>query len=140
MGYAKPALERHVAPIAPRRMLLQQQPAIVQQGMLQFGLRRHLCARLKKLKTTKPTKRRAKLKKPAKQPDATQKEILKMARLVYCYFTSLDGHVAEEKGKFDWAEPDEAVLEFVNELERPIRTYLYGRRMYETMTCCARSQ
>jgi dihydrofolate reductase len=63
-----------------------------------------------------------------------------MARLVYCYFTSLDGHVAEEKGKFDWAEPDEAVLEFVNELERPIRTYLYGRRMYETMTCCARSQ
>jgi hypothetical protein len=63
MGYAKPALEQHVAPIAPRRMLLQQQPAIVQQGMLQFGLRRHLCARLKKLKTTKPTKRRAKLKK-----------------------------------------------------------------------------
>ena len=58
-----------------------------------------------------------------------------MARLVYGYFTSLDGHVADEKGKFDWAEPDEAVLEFVNELERPIRTHLYGRRMYETMTC-----
>jgi dihydrofolate reductase len=71
---------------------------------------------------------------PSKQPDATQGD-LKMARLVYCYFTSLDGHVADEKGKFDWAEPDEAVLEFVNELERPIRTHLYGRRMYETMTC-----
>ena len=56
-----------------------------------------------------------------------------MARLVYCYLASLDGYVADEKGQFDWAEPDEVVLEFVNELERPIRTYLYGRRMYETM-------
>jgi hypothetical protein len=46
MGYAKPALEQRFAPIAPRRML-QQQPAIVQQGMLQFDLRRHLCSRLK---------------------------------------------------------------------------------------------
>jgi dihydrofolate reductase len=41
--------------------------------------------------------------------------------------------VADEDGNFDWAEPDEEVHSFVNELERPVGTYLYGRRMYETM-------
>ena len=57
-----------------------------------------------------------------------------MAKLIYSAITSLDGYVADEAGKFDWAEPDEDVHTFVNDLERPIGTYLYGRRMYEVMT------
>src|SRR5437868_2072333 len=56
-----------------------------------------------------------------------------MARLIYSAITSLDGYVADEKGNFDWAAPDEEVHAFVNDLERPGGTYLYGRRMYETM-------
>jgi dihydrofolate reductase len=56
-----------------------------------------------------------------------------MARLIYSVITSLDGYVADEDGNFDWAAPDEEVHAFVNELERPIGTYLYGRRMYEVM-------
>jgi dihydrofolate reductase len=56
-----------------------------------------------------------------------------MAKLIYSVIASVDGYVADEDGKFDWAEPDEEVHSFVNELERPIGTYLYGRRMYETM-------
>jgi dihydrofolate reductase len=46
---------------------------------------------------------------------------------------SLDGYIEDKSGRFDWAAPDEEVHAFVNELERPIGTYLYGRRMYETM-------
>ena len=56
-----------------------------------------------------------------------------MARLIYSAITSLDGYVADEDGNFDWAEPDEELHRFVNDLERPIGTYLYGRRMYEVM-------
>jgi dihydrofolate reductase len=56
-----------------------------------------------------------------------------MAKLIYTTITSLDGYVADEDGKFDWAAPDEEVHAFVNDLERPIGTYLYGRRMYEVM-------
>jgi len=56
-----------------------------------------------------------------------------MARLIYSVIMSLDGYVADADGSFDWAAPDETVHGFVNELERPIGTYLYGRRMYETM-------
>ncbi len=56
-----------------------------------------------------------------------------MARLIYSTIASLDGYVEDDRGAFEWAEPDEEVLAFVNELERPIGTYLYGRRMYETM-------
>jgi dihydrofolate reductase len=56
-----------------------------------------------------------------------------MARLIYSAIASLDGYVADETGNFDWAAPDEEVHAFVNELERPIGTYLYGRRMYDTM-------
>jgi dihydrofolate reductase len=56
-----------------------------------------------------------------------------MAKLIYSAITSLDGYVADEDGNFDWAEPDEEMHAFVNELERPVGTYLYGRRMYEVM-------
>ena len=56
-----------------------------------------------------------------------------MARLIYSAIGSLDGYVEDASGKFEWAAPDEEVHAFVNELERPIGTYLYGRRMYETM-------
>jgi dihydrofolate reductase len=56
-----------------------------------------------------------------------------MAKLIYATVASLDGYVADKEGNFDWAEPDEEVHRFVNDLERPIGTYLYGRRMYETM-------
>jgi dihydrofolate reductase len=56
-----------------------------------------------------------------------------MAKLIYSAITSLDGYVADEQGNFDWAMPDEEVHAFVNDLERPIGTYLYGRRMYEVM-------
>ncbi len=57
-----------------------------------------------------------------------------MADLIYSAITSLDGYVADEEGNFDWAAPDEDVHAYVNDLERPIGTYLYGRRMYEVMT------
>jgi dihydrofolate reductase len=56
-----------------------------------------------------------------------------MAKLIYSAITSLDGFVADEDGKFDWAAPDEEVHAFINDLERPVGTYLYGRRMYEVM-------
>ena len=56
-----------------------------------------------------------------------------MAKLIYMTITSLDGYVADEDGKFDWAMPDEEVHAFVNDLERPIGTHLYGRRLYEVM-------
>ena len=56
-----------------------------------------------------------------------------MAKLIYAALTSLDGYVADESGNFEWAAPDEEVHRFVNELERGIGTYLYGRRMYEVM-------
>lgn len=56
-----------------------------------------------------------------------------MPKLIYSAITSLDGYIEDRHGGFDWAEPDEEVHAFVNELERPVGTYLYGRRMYETM-------
>jgi dihydrofolate reductase len=56
-----------------------------------------------------------------------------MAKLIYSTIASLDGYVADADGNFDWAAPDEEVHAFVNDLERPIGTYLYGRRMYQTM-------
>ena len=56
-----------------------------------------------------------------------------MAKLIYSAITSLDGYVADADGNFDWAAPDEEVHAFVNELERPVGTYLFGRRMYEVM-------
>ena len=56
-----------------------------------------------------------------------------MGKLIYSAIASLDGYIEDDRGKFDWAAPDEEVHAFVNDLERTIGTYLFGRRMYETM-------
>jgi dihydrofolate reductase len=56
-----------------------------------------------------------------------------MAKLSYAALTSLDGFIEDREGRFDWAVPDAEVHAYVNDLERPIGTHLYGRRMYETM-------
>jgi dihydrofolate reductase len=53
--------------------------------------------------------------------------------LIYSMLVSLDGYIADQDGNFDWAEPDDEVHSFINDLEQPVHTYLYGRRMYETM-------
>jgi dihydrofolate reductase len=57
-----------------------------------------------------------------------------MAKLIYSAIASLDGYIEDEDGKFDWSAPDEEVHTFINNLERPVGTYLLGRRMYEVMT------
>jgi dihydrofolate reductase len=56
-----------------------------------------------------------------------------VARLIYSAIASADGYVEDASGSFGWAAPDEELLRFVNDLERPAGTYLYGRRMYQTM-------
>lgn len=56
-----------------------------------------------------------------------------MAALIYSAIASLDGYVADADGKFDWSVPDDEVHRFVNDQERPVKTYLYGRRMYDVM-------
>jgi dihydrofolate reductase len=56
-----------------------------------------------------------------------------MARLIYSAIASLDGYVNDEDGRFDWSAPDEEVHAFVNDQERPVGTYLYGRRLYDVM-------
>ena len=56
-----------------------------------------------------------------------------MAKLIYSVLASLDGYVADKDGNFDWGEPDEEVHTFINDFQRPIGTYLYGRRLYEVM-------
>jgi dihydrofolate reductase len=56
-----------------------------------------------------------------------------VGKLIYSMIESLDGYFADESGGFGWAEPDEAVHSFINDLQRPVGTYLFGRRMYEVM-------
>jgi dihydrofolate reductase len=56
-----------------------------------------------------------------------------MAKLIYSAIASLDGYVADREGGFDWAAPSDEVHAFLNDLERPVGTYLYGRRMYDVM-------
>lgn len=56
-----------------------------------------------------------------------------MGRLVYLGIMSLDGYVVDADGSFDWSAPDEEVHAFVNDLARPVGTYLYGRRLYDVM-------
>jgi dihydrofolate reductase len=57
-----------------------------------------------------------------------------VAKLIYSAIQSLDGYIEDEDGKFDWAQPDEEVHAFINDLERPVGTYLLGRRMYEVLS------
>jgi hypothetical protein len=59
-----------------------------------------------------------------------------MVKLTCAAIASLDGYVEVEEGRFGWATPDEKVYAFVNDLERPIGTSLYGRRIHETMVSC----
>jgi dihydrofolate reductase len=63
-----------------------------------------------------------------------------LAKLIYSSITSLDGYVADVDGRFEWGAPDEEVHSFVNDLERPIGTYLYGRRMYEVLSVWQRPE
>jgi dihydrofolate reductase len=56
-----------------------------------------------------------------------------MAKLIYSAIASLDGYIEDKGGRFDWAVPDDEVHGFINDLERAVGTYLYGRRMYEAM-------
>jgi dihydrofolate reductase len=56
-----------------------------------------------------------------------------MAELIYTAIASLDGYVADEHGRWDWSFPDPEVHALVNDLERPVGTHLYGRRMYEVL-------
>jgi dihydrofolate reductase len=56
-----------------------------------------------------------------------------MAKLIYITNTSLDGYIEDETGAFDWGVPPDPVHAFITELLRPMGTYLYGRRLYETM-------
>jgi hypothetical protein len=56
-----------------------------------------------------------------------------MGKLIYPAIASADGYVEDAAGSFDCGAPDDEVLRFVNDLERPVGTYLYGRRMYQTM-------
>jgi dihydrofolate reductase len=55
-----------------------------------------------------------------------------MAKLIYLMPTSLDGYIADN-GNFDWWVPSEEAFTFINDLHRPVGTYLYGRKEYETM-------
>jgi dihydrofolate reductase len=71
---------------------------------------------------------------PVTSGDATRRvRVTTMVKLVYAAITSLDGCSADENGTFDWAAPNPEVFAFINDLERDVGTYLYGRRMYETM-------
>jgi dihydrofolate reductase len=56
-----------------------------------------------------------------------------MAKLVYIANTSLDGYTEDPDGGIDFGDPDEEYFGFINGLQRPVGTYLYGRRMYEAM-------
>ena len=64
---------------------------------------------------------------PGRHPDRT------WPSSIYSALASLDGYVADEDGTFGWAEPDEEVHAFLNDLDRPVGTYLYGRRMYDVL-------
>ncbi|QHE69675.1 Dihydrofolate reductase [Rhodococcus sp. WAY2] len=60
--------------------------------------------------------------------------VARVGKLIYSFLASLDGYIADLAGAFDWAVPDEEVLDFINVAEREVGTYLYGRTMYEMMT------
>jgi dihydrofolate reductase len=56
-----------------------------------------------------------------------------MAKLIYVTNVSLDGYIEDENGRFDWTDPDDGFFTFITDLVRPVGTYLYGRRLYNSM-------
>ena len=56
-----------------------------------------------------------------------------MSKLIYIANVSLDGYIEDAHGNFDWTAPSDEVFAFITDLVRPVGTYLYGRRLYETM-------
>ena len=56
-----------------------------------------------------------------------------MAKLVYLTNASLDGYIEDEHGAYDLYEPDDDVFAATTALLRSFSTFLYGRRLYETM-------
>jgi dihydrofolate reductase len=56
-----------------------------------------------------------------------------MAKLIYISNVSLDGYIEDEHGNFDWTDPNDEVFAFITDLVRSVGTYLYGRRLYDTM-------
>ena len=56
-----------------------------------------------------------------------------MARLIYVANVSLDGYIEDANGRFEWTAPNDEVFTFITDIVRPVGTYLYGRRLYETM-------
>lgn len=56
-----------------------------------------------------------------------------LAKLIYGMNMSLDGYIEDERGAFDWAPPDDDVFAFITDFMGSAGTYLYGRRLYETM-------
>ena len=56
-----------------------------------------------------------------------------MAKLIYVANASLDGYIEDAHGSFEWTAPNDEVFTFITDLVRPVGTYLYGRRLYETM-------
>jgi len=56
-----------------------------------------------------------------------------VAKLIYVTNVSLDGYIEDAQGSFDWTEPSDEVFVFITDLVRPIGTWLYGRRLYESM-------
>jgi dihydrofolate reductase len=57
-----------------------------------------------------------------------------MAKLIYVSNVSLDGYIEDEHGSFDWTAPDDEFFAFITDLVRPVGTFLYGRRLYDTMS------
>ena len=56
-----------------------------------------------------------------------------MAKLIYVANVSLDGYIEDANGRFEWTAPSDEVFRFITDIVRPVGTYLYGRRLYETM-------
>lgn len=56
-----------------------------------------------------------------------------MAKLIYVTNVSLDGYIEDAHGRFEWTAPNDEVFTFITDLVRPAGTYIYGRRLYQTM-------
>ncbi len=56
-----------------------------------------------------------------------------MGKLIYVANTSLDGYIEGPDGDISWGDPDEEYFGLINDIQRQVGTYLYGRGMYEAM-------